>query len=149
MTVHEQEEGPGAGETRDSQARAEVEIGHPLSDGFSIFLDDRPPGIPPTVESVRSWLTEGNVAWHVEVLATAPEPENPEVVKSVRRFAEMSAWTNQEVRAILSVLADAGTSVEKDEHAWLRRTVGDGAPDLPRPNPAPLVRQEYQYRIDR
>ena len=144
VAVREQEEGRGAAEPR-----VEVEIGHPLSDGFSIALGGGPPAIPLTVDSVRRWLTEGSVAWNVEVLATAPESENPEVVKSVRYFAEMFAWTNLEVRAILSILAGAGTCVEKDEHDWLRRTVGEGAPDLPRPNPTPHVRDEYRYRIGR
>ena len=79
---------------------------------------------------MRRWLTEGSAAWHVEVLATAPEPKNPGTVRDVRRFAEMFAWTNLEVKAILQhTLAEAGALEEGEEYDWMGRTVGEGAPD--------------------
>ena len=90
---------------------------------------------------MRRWLTEGYVAWNVELLATAPGPKNPEAVRSVVRYAEVFAWTNLEVKAIASVLVEAG-AVSEEEYDWLRNTVGRGAPDFPRPNPAPLVARE-------
>ena len=119
-----------------------VEIAHPLSDGFIISGNSLG---SLTLEMVECWLSDGAVAWHVELLAGAPEPKNPETVRSVLRYAEMFAWTNLEVQAVAGVLVDAGVVSDK-EYDWLRSTVGRGAPDLPRPNPQPLVDREYRYR---
>ena len=119
-----------------------VEISHPLSDGFIISGGSFG---PLTLEMVEYWLSDGAVAWHVELLSGAPEPENPETVRSVLRYAEMFAWTNLEVQAVAGVLVDARVVSDK-EYDWLRSTVGRGAPDLPRPNPQPLVGREYRYR---
>ena len=119
-----------------------AEISHPLSDGFVISGGSFG---PLTLEMVEYWLSDGAVAWHVELLSGAPEPENPETVRSVLRYAEMFAWTNLEVQAVAGVLVDAGVVSDK-EYDWLRSTIGRGAPDLLRPNPQPLVGREYRYR---
>lgn len=119
-----------------------VTLSHPLSDGFEI---GGRPGTPLTLDRVERWLTRDPVAWHVELLSTAPEPENPESVRSVIRYAEMFAWTNLEVKAVAGVLVEAG-AVSDEEYDWLRNTVGEVAPDAPRPNTLPIVYRDYRYR---
>ena len=55
---------------------------------------------------------------------------------AVRHGAEVFAWTNLEVKALASMLVEAG-AVSEEEYDWLRNTVGRGAPDFSRPNPCP------------
>ena len=120
-----------------------VEIAYPLSDGLIISGNSLG---SLTLEMVERWLSGGAVAWQVELFSGAPEPKNPEAVRSVLRYTEMFAWTNLEVSAVAGVLVDAGV-VSEEEYDWLRNTIGRGAPDLPRPNPQPLVERDYRYRI--